>query len=134
MLGLFFLALHATTGIVLGPQWSQILWSVMICLVSLEILLLRRLGVTLTPREARVHNLRRRVVPWSEVQAVVPDTELWTRRVVLITETGERIGLRAPTSYWGMNRAGYERDYHRIGQWWLAHRGVDWTPAWPSSP
>jgi hypothetical protein len=28
----------------------------------------------------------------------------------------------------------YEREYHRIGQWWLAHRGESWRPVPDETP
>jgi hypothetical protein len=43
--------------------------------------------------------------------------------VRLILESGESVMLRAPTSSWGLGGAEYERNVHRIEQWWLAHRG-----------
>ena len=47
--------------------------------------------------------------------------------VQLILESGEAVTLRAPTlSVWGSGGAEFEGDFHRIGQWWLAHRGESW--------
>jgi len=90
-------------------------------LVPLSVLQNRWFGVTLTPTEARVHNLRRRVIRWDDVRAVTVESLLGTRTVVLY-EDGRRTRLRAPsTGFLAWDRS-FEAKYHVIGQWWLAHR------------
>jgi len=42
--------------------------------------------------------------------------------------------LRAPKRPWGFGSAGCERDFHRIGQRWLAHRGESWRPVREAPP
>ena len=74
-----------------------------------------------------------RSVSWPEVQAVVRVKGGWC--VQLILESGEAVTLRAPTlSVWGSGGAEFEGDFHRIGQWWLAHRGESWRPVRPEAP
>jgi hypothetical protein len=90
-------------------------------LFSLSVLQSRWFGVTLTPTEARVHNLRRRVIRWDDVRAVTTESLMGTRSVVLY-EDGRRTRLRAPsTDFLAWDRS-FEEKYHVIGQWWLAHR------------
>jgi hypothetical protein len=83
----------------------------------------RTFGVDLTRESAIVRGVRRRSVPWQEVQAVVRYPPSGAKVVRLILESGESVMLRAPTSSWGLGGAEYERNVHRIEQWWLAHRG-----------
>jgi len=78
-------------------------------------------GITLTPTEARVHNLRRRVIRWSDVRAVTVEAQLGTRFVVL-HEANRRTRLRAPATGLLMRDRRFEEKYHTIGQWWLDHR------------
>ena len=73
-------------------------------------------------------------LPWQQVQAVLRFDELGSRRVCLILESGRRVNLRAPTTVLGFGAARYEQEFHRIGQWWLAHRGQSWRPLRPEAP
>lgn len=59
---------------------------------------------------------------------------LGTWVVRLILESGELVRLRAPTCTWRSNAARYERDFHSIGECWLAHRGQSWRPLCPEAP
>ena len=97
-------------------------------------LLIRNLGVDLTPVSANFRSPRRRSVPWSEVQAVARQKASGVWCVQLILENEKPVTLRAPTSMWGLGGAEYERDFDRIGQWWLAHRGESWRPLRPEAP
>jgi hypothetical protein len=65
-------------------------------------------------------------LPWAEVQAVMCYRQQGQWFVRLIPERGKPVRLRAPTTYLGFGAAGYERDFHRIGECWLAHRGESW--------
>ncbi len=96
-----------------------------------EALWIRTFRVDLTRESANLRGLRRRSIPWRQVQAVLRDDLFGAERVTLILENGERVRLRAPTTFLGLGAAEYERDFHRIGQWWLAHRGESWRPAPP---
>ena len=104
------------------------------CLIVAEGLWIRSFGVVLTPEFVKVRGIFRRSIRWRDVQAVVRFDQLGERRVGLILESGEPVNLRAPVSTWGFGRAAYERDFQRIGQWWLAHRGESWRPVRPEAP
>jgi hypothetical protein len=97
---------------------------------------MRTRGVDLTQESVVVHAVRRRSIPWSQVQAVLRQVEpLGTWAILLILHGGERVVLRLPTTVWGgSGGAEYERSFHRIGQWWLAHRGASWRPERPEAP
>ena len=90
-------------------------------LVLLSVLQSWWFGVTLTPTEARVHNLRRRVIRWDDVRAVTVESLLGLRTVVLYEE-GRRTRLRAPSNGFMQWDRRFDEKYHVIGQWWLAHR------------
>jgi len=51
--------------------------------------------------------------------------------VRLILENGKHVTLQAPTAVRGLGGAQFERDFQRIGQWWVAHRGASWCPKSP---
>ncbi len=107
---------------------------VMGCVLVAEALWIRSFGVDLTRESANTRGVRRRSIPWQQVQAVLRHDQFGSARVSLILESGQRVALRAPTTWWGVGDAGFERDFHRIGQWWLAHRGESWRPVRPEAP
>jgi hypothetical protein len=94
----------------------------------------RTMGVDLTPECADVRGLRRSRLAWRDVQAVVRHQRQGAWEVRLILEGGQTEKLRAPTTLWDVGAARYERDFHRIGRWWLAHRGESWRPVLPEAP
>lgn len=94
----------------------------------------RTLGVDLTRESANLHGSRRQSVPWQEVQAVVRYGRGGSTGVRLILEHGKPVTLRAPTTMWGLGAAQFDRDFHCIDQWWLAHRGESWRPARVETP
>ena len=103
----------------------------------LESLLIRSFGVDLTPESVNVRGLRRRCVPWSQIQAVLGYRQMGVDRVALVLDSGERVVLRMPATYWGSGAATdvkYREDFHRLGQWWLAHRGPSWRPVHTEAP
>jgi hypothetical protein len=104
------------------------------CVFIAEMLWIRTFGIDLTRESAVVRGLRRRSIPWPDVQAVLLHDQRGAGRVSLVLEGGERVTLRAPTTFLGLGGARYERDFHRIGQWWLAHRGESWHPVRPEAP
>lgn len=122
--------LNAAVHVTRGQSWAFLIF-VGFLLVG-EGLWIRSFGVVLTPESVKVRG--RRSIPWRDVQAVVRFDQLGGRRVGLILESGEPVNLRAPESMWGFGRAAYERDFQRIGQWWLAHRGESWRPVRPEAP
>ncbi|MCP3819298.1 hypothetical protein NLX86_14660 [Streptomyces sp. A3M-1-3] len=88
-------------------------------------------GITLTTSAAVVHNFRRRVIPWSDVQAIRIEPLMGSRTVVLHEANGRRTRLRAPmTGFLSWDRR-FEEKFHTIGRWWLDHRGPEWTPVPP---
>jgi hypothetical protein len=103
----------------------------------LESLLIRSFGIDLTPESANVRGFRRRRVPWSQIQAVLGFRQMGADRVALVLDSGERVVLRMPATYLGSGAATdvkYREDFHRLGQWWLAHRGPSWHPVRPEAP
>jgi hypothetical protein len=93
----------------------------------------RSFGVDLTRESAIVRG--RRNVPWQEVQAVDRYVgRRGVRGVQLILQSGKAVNLPAPTSSLGLGAAQFERDFHRIDQWWQAHRGDSWRPAPVETP
>jgi hypothetical protein len=116
LVGLAYIFLAAVGVIV-----AQLLWSL-------------TWGIDLTPESVILRGFRRRSIPWQQVQAVIRYELLGKRTVRLILENGRPVTLRAPKSDLGLGRAAYERDFERIGQWWLAHRGESWRPLRPEAP
>lgn len=124
--------LNAAAHVTRGQSWAFLI--VVGCLIVAEALWIRSFGVVLTPELVKVRGIFRRSITWRDVQAVIRFDQLGDRRVALILESGEPVNLRAPRSMWGFGRAAYERDFQRIGQWWLAHRGESWQPVRPEAP
>ncbi|WP_351223040.1 hypothetical protein [Streptomyces sp. NPDC002133] len=108
-----------------NPFW------VWIAMPLLAMIVFPRHGITLTASAAVVHNLRRRTIRWSDVQGVHTESSLGQRTVVIYEASGRRTRLRAPVTgvlCWDRR---FEEKFHAIGQWWLAHRGPDWSPVSP---
>jgi hypothetical protein len=100
-------------------------------LLSGMLILGRYFGITLTESTAIVHNLRRRTIQWSNVQAIRVEPFQGTRTVVIYEAGGRRTRLRAPlTGFLNWDRS-FEEKFHTIGRWWLEHRGPDWAPVPP---
>jgi hypothetical protein len=127
---LVLVGLTLTTDHYAGSTSSLVIGGVLIA----EMLWIQTFGVDLTRKCAVVRGIRRQSIPWQHVQAVLPFEQLGTGRVCLVLESGQRVNLRAPSSFMGLGGARYERDFHRIGQWWLAHRGQGWRPLPPEAP
>jgi hypothetical protein len=128
-----FCFVFATAQVMFGWPVLAVGWLFAGCLWVAGGLWIRTRGVDLTSESAIVRRVRRRIVPWPEVQAVLRVSGAW--RVQLILESGEAVTLLAPRlTVWGSGRAEFERDFHRIGQWWLAHRGGSWHPMRPEAP
>ena len=91
----------------------------------------RYFGFTLTQTTVIVHNLRRRTIPWSEIQAIWVELSGGYRTVVIYEAGGRRTRLRAPiTGFLNWDRR-FEEKFHTIGRWWLEHRGPEWVPVPP---
>jgi len=114
--------------------WLALCWLVIACAFASEALWFGICVVELTPDSANLRGLRRRSVPWQDVQAVVRHRRLGACTVRLVLESGKPAMLRVPTSTWGLGGEDYERDFHRIEQWWLAHRGRSWRSVRPETP
>jgi hypothetical protein len=95
---------------------------------------IRTFGVDLTPDFARVRGFRQRSVAWRHVQAVVRHKRLGTGVVRLLLESVELVTLKAPTWSRGSSTARCEREFHLIGECWLAPRGQSWRPQRPEAP
>jgi hypothetical protein len=118
-----------------GRPWLVLLWLALGCGSASIALPQWNSGVDLIPQHAIVRGFRRRNVPWQEVQEVISHTKSNGTSVVgLILENGESVMLRAPTSLWRKYDAQYERDFNRIDQYWLAHRGESWHRVPPEAP
>ncbi|MEW2401725.1 hypothetical protein [Streptomyces sp. NPDC046862] len=113
------------------PPGLVLMTRVWIGMPLFNLLLAPRFGITLTSSAAVVRNLRRRTIPWSNVQAIHIEPYMGTRRLVLYEAGGRRTPLRAPITGFLAWDSGFEEKYHTIGRWWLAHRGPDWTPVPP---
>ncbi|MFE7795787.1 hypothetical protein [Streptomyces sp. NPDC057460] len=112
------------------PAGSEIAESLGMWVAALFVLLVlgQYLGVTLTESTAIVHNLRRRTIQWSNVQAIRVERVQGTQTVVIYEAGGRRTRLRAPiTGFLNWDR-GFEEKFRTIGRWWLDHRGPDWAP------
>jgi hypothetical protein len=134
VVGGVWLVLAAAYGL-RGLPWVSLLGTVGGCLYVWLGLAMRIFGVDLTHDFAVVRGLRKRKVPWAEVQAVVSDDGKYGTSVVrLILDSGELVRLPFPTSYWRKGNAECERDFHRIDQWWITHRGGSWRPVLPEVP
>ena len=130
--GLFWFALAAF------EMTSDMSWSAQHLVVGSvfvgQALWIRTFGVDLTAESAHIRGLRQRSIPWQQVQAVLRHQQPGSRRVTLILESGQRVNLRAPATFFGLGGAEYERELNRIGHWWLEHRGETWRPVRPEAP
>lgn len=114
---------------VLGPGldhrmvgWWRPFWFAMAAVFVLEALTMRTFGVDLRPDAAVLRGVRRRVIPWSSVTGVEPVQAGPGSYVRLHCSDGRAVALRAPRTFLWTGLRRFNRDYHRIGQWWLAHR------------
>jgi hypothetical protein len=118
----------------LGHSLLAAFWVVVACASLCQGLWSRSLGVDLTREFVEIRGLRRRRVAWEDVQAVDRHRRQGAWQVQLILENGNTENLRAPTTLWKFGAAQYERDFNIISQWWLAHGGESWSPAYPQAP
>jgi hypothetical protein len=138
LLGCFWLGLAGVSWTV-RVQPGSLLWSVWAWLAVGGAMLalglwLGTLGVDLSPESATVRGLRRRTIPWTDVQEVAFRRRLDAWLVQLVTTKGKRFTLRASTTRRGQGALALERDYDRIGQWFLAHQDTSARPAEPEPP
>jgi hypothetical protein len=130
------LSLVALIGllIVLAGDVPSVLLVVVGVVVSPALLVCTREGLVLTPEHADVVNpLRRRRIPWRDVQGVVLDH----LDIVFGLADGERVTVLYPERRTRRGWRSYDRrvaDRDRIWQWWVDHRGADWRPLTPPPP
>jgi hypothetical protein len=88
------------------------------------------LRVQLSPAGVRIRSLqRRRLIGWAEIYAItVQPQRRGGPRVTLWTAYDGRIKLPLPIANKAWNEAAFVRDYHQIGQYWLATRNPDQRP------
>lgn len=115
------------------PRGLAPLWLMGLAIVA-QALWALNWGVDLTPESANLRGIRRRSIPWQEVQAVVRYGPSGSLMVKLILEDGKHVRVPAPRGVWGFGGAGFDRDFERIGQGWLVHRGESWGPVRPAAP
>ena len=115
----------AGLSLIKGPRWGALPWLAFGCCFVALGLVRRATGVDLTPEAAVVrHPTSRQSVQWSEVQAVTSHVNSnGASAVWLVLKNGQPVKLRYPATLWRKGDAGYEQDFRRIDQWWLAHRG-----------
>jgi hypothetical protein len=118
----------------LGHGLFAAFWVAVGCASLYQGVSFRNLGVDLTPEFAEIRGRRRRSIAWRDVQGVVRHRRQGSWQVHLILENGNLEKLRAPTTLWDFGVAQYERDFDIISEWWLAHRGESWPPAYPEAP
>ena len=119
--------------VTIDRPFFAVCWLVLGCASIVKAVKLRTMGVDLTPESANVRGVRRRCIPWKDVLAVVHHRRQGTWGVRLVLESGKPVRLPAPTTWSGFGGAQYEQDFHRIGHWWLAHRGESWRPLAPQN-
>ena len=132
VMGVAFLVLGAAAVWRQGPL-DGLYWLILGGLGVAAALWARTLGVDLTGESANLRGFRRRSVPCQEVQAVVRYGN-GSMGVRLILKRGKRVRLLAPRTDGIFGGAQFDRDFHRIDQWWLAHRGESWRPANAETP
>ncbi len=133
LMGCFWLVLAGvswTTRVQPGPpSWGVWGWIAAGGATLTLGLWLGTLGVDLRPESATVRGLRRQTIPWADVHEVVFRRRLDAWLVQLVTTTGKRVTLRATVTRRGPRALAFERDYDRIGQWFLAQQGTSGRPA-----
>jgi hypothetical protein len=95
-------------------------------LLIVELFWLQTFGAELSREYVMVRGVRSRRIPWQEVQAVLPDSQLGMGRVSLILDGGKRVMLPAPKTFLGIGGAAYARDLHLVEECWVANRGDSW--------
>ena len=86
-------------------------------------------GITLTPDEAVIHSLGNTRIRWANVQGITQESYAGVRRIIVWTDDGRRVRLRAPVMpFPRIGRRKFDEAFHTIGRWWLAHRGPAWEP------
>jgi hypothetical protein len=89
----------------------------------------RRNCVVLRPAEITVRSgIRAHVLSASEVQAVTLERFLGSRTVKVWLADGSYRRAAVAGRTRGLFQQNFDRDYHLVGEWWLANRGANWQP------
>lgn len=113
------------------PQWHDLylayIWTINLFVID-------RQGITLTPEVAAARTPRNRRVPWAEVQAVTLEpTGRGATAVTLWPADRKRIRLHAPTRTFTWENPRLQEEWRTTGDWWVAHRGTDRQPGYRGS-
>ena len=106
------------------PGWPRMplpLVLLYVALVVASVAFQRWAGLVLTPTHAVVRGLRVRRIPWSKITGVGQQNVFGADRIVLWVEDGRTVRTRAPYAAFGIGYNAFQRKFHTIGQWWLAH-------------
>jgi hypothetical protein len=115
--------------------WLRVAWGVLVAVsVAVVVCTARwRPGIDLRDDAAVVVTpFRRDAVPWRDVQVVA-----FGKGTSLTLYRADRTELRCPYPSHGTLFVSSKRvtaDFHRVGRWWLAHRGPDWRPVFAPPP
>lgn len=94
-------------------------------------LLGRGQSVALTREAIVISTVRRRTIPWSQIQGILVDRALGQRTIVVCEADGRRTRLPTPTGGAFSWDPRFDEKFHTIGRWWLDHRGPGWLPSAP---
>ena len=131
------------TAVTWGPDtaadrdaWMVAGWTfcLVVAVVMTALELGRRDGLELRSDTVVVlRSFRPREVAWRDVQAITPGR--WPdRSTTLHLASGATVPCGYPRLSPLVPRRRVEADYHRVGRWWLAHRGPDWRPLFAQPP
>ena len=71
---------------------------------------------------------RDRVLRAADIQAVTLERAYGSRTLRLWLDDGSCRSVVAVGRTQGLFRQNFDRDYHLVGEWWLANRGPHWQP------
>ncbi|BEP16089.1 hypothetical protein acdb102_44000 [Acidothermaceae bacterium B102] len=115
------------------PISSFELWLAGFVLLSsaLSLVLGRRGRVELGPGRLTMRDgFRSRHIAVSEIQAVTLERVNGSRAVTVWTRSGKQRRIGAAGRTQGLLEEHFERDWHLIGQWWLANGGMPAEQQW----
>jgi len=77
---------------------------------------------------------RKREIAAADIAAVTLDRVAASRMVTIWTRDGKAHRASVAGRGRGLFRQSFDRDWHLVGQWWLANRGDTWQPVLPTVP
>ncbi|MGV8847022.1 hypothetical protein [Tessaracoccus sp.] len=87
-------------------------------------------GIRLNPQSLQVIGIRRRTIPWTQIQTITTVTRYRELQVKLTLTNGTHVRLRAPSTILAGHRTTqYNRDLHTIQQYWHNHPETDQVEA-----